>query len=161
MRRWYAERRVTQTEKQRRYRQENKTAVDARERAYRETHREEARLRARAWTAANPEKVRLQSKRKRQRAKSRERIRSTNARRYRATGSHTLRDVSRQYALQDGCCFWCDVSLRGVFEKDHLIPLFRGGSDGPENLVIACRKCNRSKSAKLPLDWAPKLVKGA
>jgi 5-methylcytosine-specific restriction endonuclease McrA len=31
-------------------------------------------------------------------------------------------------------------------EVDHLIPVSRGGSDSPLNLVAACKKCNRGRS---------------
>jgi 5-methylcytosine-specific restriction endonuclease McrA len=32
---------------------------------------------------------------------------------------------------------------------DHVIPIARGGSDDPENLIAACRRCNYSKQDKL------------
>jgi 5-methylcytosine-specific restriction endonuclease McrA len=34
-----------------------------------------------------------------------------------------------------------------------VIPLDRGGSNGPENIVIACPECNHSKHNKLPHEW--------
>lgn len=34
------------------------------------------------------------------------------------------------------------------FEWDHVIPEFLGGPTTPDNLVIACRRCNRSKGIK-------------
>lgn len=30
-------------------------------------------------------------------------------------------------------------------ELDHLIPEFRGGQATPDNIVLACQRCNRSK----------------
>ena len=33
---------------------------------------------------------------------------------------------------------------------DHIIPVAKGGTDDPENLVAACRKCNFSKQDKMP-----------
>jgi 5-methylcytosine-specific restriction endonuclease McrA len=82
------------------------------------------------------------------------RARNRKARQLNAEGTHTGADVRRQYVLQDGKCFWCDAMLGNVFDADHLIPLAKGGSNGPENIVVACPHCNGSKGAKLPLDWA-------
>lgn len=48
-------------------------------------------------------------------------------------------------------CLYC-----GGTEKlgtDHLIPSSRGGLDVPENLFRACRRCNASKSDRLPSEW--------
>jgi 5-methylcytosine-specific restriction endonuclease McrA len=39
------------------------------------------------------------------------------------------------------------------YHVDHVVPLSRGGSDGPENIVISCPRCNCSKSSKLPEEW--------
>jgi len=36
-------------------------------------------------------------------------------------------------------------------ELDHVIPEFMGGTNAPDNIVLACRMCNRSKGiGKLP-----------
>ncbi len=35
-----------------------------------------------------------------------------------------------------------------AFEIDHIIPEFRGGKTILDNLILACRKCNRSKGYK-------------
>lgn len=34
------------------------------------------------------------------------------------------------------------------FEVEHIVPLRDGGSNGPENLAIACRSCNVHKSSR-------------
>lgn len=36
---------------------------------------------------------------------------------------------------------------------DHIVPLVRGGTNDPENLVTACRSCNSSKGDKLLTEW--------
>lgn len=38
-------------------------------------------------------------------------------------------------------------------EMDHVIAEFLGGETVTENLVLACIRCNRSKSIKSVLDW--------
>jgi 5-methylcytosine-specific restriction endonuclease McrA len=35
------------------------------------------------------------------------------------------------------------------FEIDHIIPLAKDGSNGLDNLQLTCRRCNRSKCAKI------------
>lgn len=37
---------------------------------------------------------------------------------------------------------------------DHVVPVSRGGSSDPENLVCSCAKCNTSKKDKTPSEWA-------
>ena len=41
----------------------------------------------------------------------------------------------------------CAYCLRSAphFERDHVIPLSRGGYDVPANVVPACERCNQSK----------------
>lgn len=41
---------------------------------------------------------------------------------------------------------------------DHVWPLSKGGSNGPENLVLACAECNLRKSAKTPMEFAGVLL---
>lgn len=40
-----------------------------------------------------------------------------------------------------------------TLEFDHVLPESKGGTSDPENLVLACRKCNRSKKDRTPKDW--------
>ena len=57
---------------------------------------------------------------------------------------------SEVYARDDYTCRYCGT--RGErLECDHVVPVSRGGETTLENLVTACRPCNRSKGAK-PLD---------
>lgn len=44
-------------------------------------------------------------------------------------------------------CRYCG-SIGGKLEGDHLIPLSKGGTNDLENLVTACRRCNRQKKDK-------------
>jgi len=79
-------------------------------------------------------------------------------RRYRARlagvqPGHTLDDLIRIHRRQRDLCFWCGGRLHGLYEPEHVIPLSRGGSDYPENLVVSCRKCNVSKSGRTPVEW--------
>lgn len=80
--------------------------------------------------------------------------RRRRARKSGARGSHTGADILRQYETQRGRCYYCGVELASVKPHvDHVIPLDQGGSDSPENLVIACRFCNLSKHNRTPEQW--------
>jgi len=37
--------------------------------------------------------------------------------------------------------------------KDHIVPIYRGGSDGLENLQPLCRECNTQKGPEV-FNWA-------
>jgi 5-methylcytosine-specific restriction endonuclease McrA len=79
--------------------------------------------------------------------------RNRKARVKNAVGTHTASDIELQHARQHGKCFWCGKRVGRDFHVDHVVPIFLGGSNGPENLVISCPACNMSKGAKHPMDW--------
>lgn len=43
-----------------------------------------------------------------------------------------------------------------ALEMDHLVPEFRGGQTTALNIVLACRRCNRSKGTNAAPKWGPK-----
>lgn len=43
-------------------------------------------------------------------------------------------------------CYMCGGEAN---EVDHIYPRSKGGSDEPENLAAACRRCNNAKSGKV------------
>lgn len=59
----------------------------------------------------------------------------------------TFRDCGRR-------CVYCGTTL-GLANAtlDHVIPLSRGGSHLPGNLVAACQPCNQLKGALLPTEF--------
>ena len=79
------------------------------------------------------------------------------ARKRQAGGTHTAEDIKRQISVQKGKCWWCNKPCSDDYHVDHLIPLAQGGHNNPSNIVIACPRCNLSKSDKLPEEWAGKL----
>lgn len=48
-------------------------------------------------------------------------------------------------------CVYCGSTE--TLEIDHVIPVCQGGTNDIENLVTACRHCNRSKSGRTPEEW--------
>src|SRR3546814_15107522 len=63
-------------------------------------------------------------------------------------GEFTAEDIDAMLAAQKKKCWYYGTKLT-AYHVDHRIPLARGGSNGPENLVIACPACNLSKGAKM------------
>ncbi|MGE0541220.1 MAG: HNH endonuclease [Dehalococcoidia bacterium] len=125
---------------------------------WREKHREQYNAYDREYRERTRERRRQQQAESR--ANNRIRFRSYNAKRYAmllaAEGTYSATDIERLYAEQGGLCRWCSCSLDTGYEIDHVIPLSRGGSNGPENLAVTCTSCNRRKSASLPFsEWQP------
>lgn len=127
------------------------------------------RRKALAWNKANPEKAKISSTRYRRnnpekmkalldrwKAQNPERIlalaRAGDARRRAREqgngGSYTADDVFELFRKQNGECAYCD-NPHPVMEIDHVHPLSKGGRNDKDNLVLACRRCNRQKGAKL------------
>lgn len=53
-----------------------------------------------------------------------------------------------------GRCFYCRGSLRArEWSLDHVVPLARGGSDRPSNLVACCARCNWEKGLSSAQDF--------
>lgn len=48
-------------------------------------------------------------------------------------------------------CAYCDRKTR--LERDHVIPLSRGGRHAIANILPACRSCNQRKKDKLLVEW--------
>ena len=48
-------------------------------------------------------------------------------------------------------CYWCHKSLTlKTATIDHKIPLFRGGLDNENNMVLACEPCNKTRGHDMP-----------
>jgi len=71
----------------------------------------------------------------------------------RDSGRMTLASASKMAAQGRGIrCVYCGDE-DGPFDHDHLFPLSKGGTDEPNNIVLACARCNRSKGAKSLMEW--------
>lgn len=64
------------------------------------------------------------------------------------------RHRTRTYDMQKGRCHYCKRKFgRPEWTIDHVIPISKGGTDRPENLVGACQACNWKKSSMLPKEF--------
>src|SRR5260221_199932 len=129
------------------HRAENREAYRAYEQSQLGKHREQSRK----HKAAHREEYR-QASREYWKKHPEERITNTRNRRARirkAEGKHTAADVRKQYDRQKGKCYYCLAIVGTTYHVDHVIPVSRGGSNSPENIVIACPTCNMSKQDKI------------
>ena len=100
---------------------------------------------SKAWRKANPGYIAQNNRNRR-------------AREIGAEGVHTAADVDAILLNQRGMCANCKTKLVksgvGRFHIDHVMPLSLGGSNWPYNLQCLCPKCNMSKGAKPPHEFA-------
>lgn len=98
---------------------------------------------ARNWIAENPERHSAIN-------------RAVKSKRRGAEGQYTRHDIDALMSLQKQLCAepTCKKPIKDGYHVDHIMPLARGGTNWPKNLQLLCQKCNQSKHAKHPLDWA-------
>jgi 5-methylcytosine-specific restriction endonuclease McrA len=87
------------------------------------------------WRGRNPEKAHAY-------------VRAATIKRSRAAGgqSFTSAEWLGLLAYHGGSCAYCGSKV--LIEIDHRIPLARGGSNLIDNILPACRSCNRRKRTK-------------
>jgi 5-methylcytosine-specific restriction endonuclease McrA len=94
-----------------------------------------------AWQRANPNKVAVKCHRRR-------------ALKLSAPGSFTLEEWLDKLIQFNHCCAYCHKPLGNDVSVDHMTPLSRGGTNFISNIVPAHRRCNSSKGAKTPEEFA-------
>lgn len=82
----------------------------------------------------------------------------------RKLATHTALEWHTLVEIFDGNCVRCGQS--GPIVKDHIVPIYKGGSDGISNLQPLCRSCNSSKGPEdidhrgnALHDWQERLAK--
>jgi 5-methylcytosine-specific restriction endonuclease McrA len=103
--------------------------------------RKSRRAFARAWKKAHPESVKAEAQRRR--AMKRD-----------AEGSHTADELKALFHQQRGKCAYCVKSIRDGYHVDHVVAMANGGSNWISNIALACAKCNTSKGAADPIEFA-------
>lgn len=74
-----------------------------------------------------------------------------------AEGKFTKAEVEALFQRQRGKCAYCAKPIRNGYHVDHVIPLARGGTNWIANIALACAKCNITKGATDPLEFARRL----
>ena len=55
--------------------------------------------------------------------------------------------------LNRGVCNYCERKFKpSELTMDHVVPIARGGTSTPGNVVPACRECNRDKKLETPAE---------
>ncbi|KKK50203.1 hypothetical protein LCGC14_3127360 [marine sediment metagenome] len=165
---WRAENADQIKVKQKQYREANVDILRAKGRQYRVEHREERSRYAYKWRKGNREAFKAYHTVWRHKQKRENpflwafKIMLINARRKHAGGHCSPEQWLARVIMHGWSCFYCGKPLTGqTLTADHLIPLIKGGSNWPSNLVPACKPCNSSKHSKTLsefLTWRARVV---
>jgi 5-methylcytosine-specific restriction endonuclease McrA len=143
-REWKAKNREKVLASSRRYERENADAQRERKHRSYMQNREAVIARAVQWQRDNPEKHAENKRRRRERLAQ-------------APGSHTTADWRALCRKYDNRCLCCGNT--GRIERDHIIPIIKGGSNDIENIQPLCRRCNCSKGQQT-IDYRPTSAAG-
>jgi hypothetical protein len=58
--------------------------------------------------------------------------------------------LMRRWTKQHRACAYCGQPATAI---DHIVPLFRGGTNYEGNLAPVCRRCNSSKGTRFLVEW--------
>lgn len=149
LRQWQRDYHRQHPEKRAEYYAKNADKLREKAREYGRMNAEQRSEYNRQFWKANPEKRRIKEHRRRAQKRA-------------AQGSYTAADIEAIRLAQTDKrgrvrCWYCGTSMQ-EWHVDHKTPLARGGSNGPENLCLACAKCNLKKHAKTPDEFAGRLI---
>lgn len=154
----YAERNCEKIlESRRQYRQSEKGKENWRK--YYQANKETIKARVKEWAKNNPErlKARMKAWSKTENGKTSE-VNHRRKRRLAKCKNHTIRfkpsEVKAVMSAFDSRCAYCGTSER--ITLDHFIPLDKGGTHTPSNVIPACLSCNSSKRNHEAYEWYSK-----
>lgn len=160
---------VCRNDYQRRKRSENPEPSRVANRLYHATQREKVRARKQRNYRANPEPQREYSRRFRadhpeygrvwhinNPEKTRAKVSRRRARKNHLEATLTATEYKSILEHYGNACAYCGRS-NCKLEQDHIAPVVQGGGYTKENIVPACRSCNRKKHARTPEQAGMKL----
>lgn len=118
---------------------EYKKRHNQRNEEWRKANREKARALKKAWRVRNPAAHAAHEAKRRARSAG-------------ASGEHSVWDLLLIFQAQAGACAYCAEPVTN-YHVEHMVPLSRGGSNGPQNLAISCPPCNLSKGRKTATEF--------
>lgn len=83
--------------------------------------------------------------------------RNAVARGYDGPDHATADEVREKFEALGGTCVYCECNDQPM-SPDHDIPITRGGSNGIDNVVPSCLRCNIRKSARTGVEYRAWLV---
>jgi hypothetical protein len=113
--------------------------------AWRDNHRPELKAYGLRWQRENKARVRAAVERRRARKNGAQAV------------DLTAGEWTAILAEHNHCCAYCGVSGARL-EKEHVVPISRGGSHTKSNVVPACRSCNASKNHRTVEEWRAGVV---
>lgn len=127
-----------------RWRGRNPEQARAKNRADYAKHREKRVTRSVAWAKNNPERYRAIQRNREIRERD-------------APGVGVTHEQWQQILVTHGAeCFYCGASAAAL-QLEHVVPLSRGGSHDPANVVPACSTCNQRKATRTAREFVLRL----
>jgi 5-methylcytosine-specific restriction endonuclease McrA len=132
------------------YRESHKEIINAYQIEYRKTHKDSISAKKKKYHEAN-KKRRSEYMKGYYQGHKREayiRLRNYQLRKRGAGGSHTLEEWLDLIEKYRHCCIYCGNRFEKL-ERDHIIPISKGGTDYITNIVPCCRVCNAKKGDRI------------
>lgn len=136
---YWAENKEQVKKKIAKWRKENKERI----RQYRKENRERDRLQQKKWTQSD-----------RGNKLSRLKTNAYRARKRKLPNDFTPQQWEECIQHFDNGCAYCGEKSE-LLEQEHFIPVSKGGAFTKNNIVIACRTCNASKTDRDFFEWYP------
>ncbi len=151
------------------WREENKEYLKEYSKKWREKNRERKKLMDKRYNQKN--KVKVNKTHKIWRENNKERVKKYNQKYYtspKGVISYTHHNHKRISTIKERPCDLSNKKVKEIFERDkvcvycgsserleldHIVPLKLGGNSLFNNFVIACKKCNTTKSGKDVFKW--------
>ncbi len=139
-------------EKMKQYRQENREKM----KQYRQENREQIAEQKKQYRQANREQIAEYQKQyfKENREVHYARTQKRRAIKRDAAGNATAAEIQARFDYHGNRCYYCGCD--GKMTIEHRIPLSRGGTHYPANIVPACLSCNCSKGTKTEKEFTLK-----
>lgn len=141
--------------RKRKYREENREKINKKHNEYYQKNKDKAKEFGRKYYKENKKWI---DKRNRKYMKDNPHVIYKARRKRKERENEVISDLTEKEWLDtilffNNECAYCGNG--GKLEKDHLVPLSKGGGFTKSNIIPSCRKCNSSKFNNRFLEWYP------